>query len=427
MILALVMCPNVWGEEETLDVRVQSRQEAPLKLLIGIIGAENSSVRTVAQTIKNDIEFEGHFAVDCKMFSHLTTLSQMQALASEGYPIALFIQEGVKDNHSVIDWHIYDTQQASMLAAKRHVKVGSLPRGWAHEVADSVFQVLLSKESSFSSRIAYCKNVHIQGKRAVRHICVADFDGGNVQSVVKKSTLNIMPRWNTDAQRPLLFYSEGTDKNFRLIVNDLHGHSWVASNLDGLNMLPAFSSDGKQVVYCASRGAGSCQLYLYTKNKLKRLTHNDGNNISPTMSADGSRVYFCSDYQGGKPAIYCYHIHDGTIERITKGGAAFSPSYHDAKRQLVYVQSVKGVLQVCLYDEKLNTHKQLTFDEGSKEECSWSPCGTYILYGVEQGGKGRIAMLNVVNKRQFFITDKDEDCSYPAWSPRYAHYPVVVG
>ena len=80
--------------------------------------------------------------------------------------------------------------------------------------------------------------------------------------------------------RPFLFYSENTNANMRMMAVDMHKKKVIASNFDGLNMLPAFSPDGKAVVYCATRGSGNCQLYHWSHKTLKKLTHNTGNNFA---------------------------------------------------------------------------------------------------------------------------------------------------
>lgn len=418
-----------FGAQETFDVEVKAQHSAPMRMLIGLLGAQSDSLEAVARALQQDIEFEGHCAVECHYGTQVQTVLELQAIDAAGYPLALFLQEGKQKQHTYIDWYLYDTQQAVMITGKRHHTVGSVARGWGHAIAEVVFQALTGSTVCFSGRIAYCKDVRITGKRAVRHIYVADMTDfqGTAQSVITKSTLNIAPRWNRDPARPLLFYSEGTDRNFRLMVNDLCGHSWVSSNLDGINMQPSFSGDGKQVVFCASRGEGSTQLYAYQKGRLKRLTDHNGNALAPAMTSDGSRIYFCSDYEDKAPAIYCYQVATGAIERITRGGMAFSPHYCEANGCLVYAQSVKGVFQLFVYDDQNKMSRQLTFDGENKEECSWSPCGTYIVYCATISGRGRLVLLHVATGKKRYLTSKDEDCSYPIWSPRYAVYPAVKG
>ena len=93
------------------------------------------------------------------------------------------------------------------------------------------------------------------------HIYIADYDGSNEECIVQTPTINVSPRWNNDGKRPLLFYSENTNSNMRMMAVDLHKKRVVASNFDGLNMLPAFAPDGKSVIYCATRGDANCHLY----------------------------------------------------------------------------------------------------------------------------------------------------------------------
>ena len=191
-------------------------------------------------------------------------------------------------------------------------------------------------------------------------------------------------------------------------------------------MVPSFSQDGKKVVYCASRGDGSCHVYYYENGALKRLTHNRGNNVSPTFTEDGTKIFFCSDFQTGQPQIYCYDLQADFLERITQGGYCAAPSYCSTNEKVAYSKIVKGTMQLFIYDTHTKKHTQLTFDKGNKEECSWSPCGNYLLFSLENKDKCRIAMLNLLTNERRFITSEKEVCSYPAWSPIYDQFPVVA-
>ena len=83
-------------------------------------------------------------------------------------------------------------------------------------------------------------------------------------------------------------------------------------------------------------------------------------------------------------------------------------------------------MQLMLYDTTKNTHSQLTFSPGNKEECSWSPCGNYLLFSQEEGAKSAIVSLHMQTKKTKVLTAAREICSYPAWSPVYAQLPHVT-
>jgi len=89
---------------------------------------------------------------------------------------------------------------------------------------------------------------------------------------------------------------------------------------------------------------------------------------------------------------------------------------------LAYAKMIKGTMQVFLYNLKTKRHKQLTFDAGNKEECSWSPCGNYLLFAVEKGRESRLALLNLISNDRRFVTTDGSVCCYPVWSCPYDNF-----
>ena len=405
-----------------LDVQVVAKQHAKVPLFFGVITPEGNELQEIAQLVKRDLEFSGQFDVAVVAMPEKIGKKEIKELLAKGYPLALFVNESA---HNAIEWRVYDTIQGDMVKGKKYTKRGIASTGWAHNIADLVWPVLTGQDGFFSTKIAYCKDVKLAHKKIVKYVCLADYDGSNEQVLVSVPTVNVAPRWNNDVSNPLLFYSEYTNENVRLVGVDMKRRRRITSDFEGINMLPAFSHDGKKVVYCASRGDGNCQLYYGDRNGIKKLTNNSGHNISPTLSTDDKTIYFCSDYQTGSPQIYVYRLDTGAIERITQGGYCASPAYSSKRGQLAYAKMIDGQMQVMVYDERTKAHTQLTTGAGSKEECSWSPCGNYLIYAVRGRSSSQIAMLNLTTKQQRFLTDKSIYCGYPAWSPMYEVFPTI--
>lgn len=406
-----------------VSVSVAAREHAKMKFLIVSVGT-HEEVKQIADIIARDCQWTGQCEVTVRSCDNVTTKQQMKDYALEGFPLVLFVSN---DNvHDSIDWRLYDTRRVQLIGGKQYHKRGTVVRGWAHNIADEVWPIITGNPGIFSTKIAYCKDViRKKNKPPLKYIMIADYDGSNGEALITTPTINLAPRWNADVNNPLLFYSESTNINIRLMTANMKGQRKIASNFDGLNMQTAFSKDGTKMVYCASRGNGSCQVYYYSKGDFRKITHNEGNNVSPSMASDGSKFYYCSDYKAGKPYIYCYDFATNTHIPILEQGYCYCPSYCTPRHQVAYCKMVSGYAQLFVYDELTKEHVQLTFDATSKDECSWSPCGNFLLFATENKGKSRLAMLNLLTNERKFLSPEGEVCTYPAWSPIYQEYPVV--
>lgn len=433
VFLSLIMCCQVSIALDTvptvadasITVSVAPKEYEKLKLLLVMVGEQKQELKNILAIVKKDLEFSGQFSVDIEPCEQVATKKEVASLFDRGYSLAVFFN--TTSSNDAIEWRLYDTTQIVMLKGSKSQKRGMVLRGWAHNVSDGLWTALTGQDGFFSTKIAYCKEVPVKRKKRVNHVYVADYDGSNEQLLVSTPTVNVAPRWNRDSKNPLLFYSEYTNSNVRLVAVSMHKKRKIASDYDGINMLPAFSCDGKQVVYCASRGKGSSQLYCYDhKSELKKITNNQGNNVSPTFSDDGSKIFYCSDYLTGTPQIFCYDMVRNQQVRLTKDGYCASPSFCGKQNRLAYSKIVNGTMQLFVYDIGTREHTQLTFDAGHKEESSWSPCGNYLLFSIEKGAKSRIAMLNLLSNDIKYVTPENALCAYPSWSGAYDEFPVVV-
>lgn len=397
-------------------------QHAKMKLLVAVPSDQFEYTAEITQTLQKDLSFSGQFDVSVQSMDDLSTQKDIQALGKKGFPLVLFIALQPDDTH--IEWRLYNAIVGSMITGKKCKKYGTIPRGWAHTIANMVWPELTAQPGFFTSKIAYCKQIERPGKHDYKHICIADFDGSHEQVLVHDPTVNVGPRFNKGAKRCLVFYSQFTNQNVELKVASMDKKHKSVSSFSGVNMLPAFSEDGKKGAYCATKGDGTSQIYYFEQGQMIQITDNKGNNISPTIADNGNKVYFCSDISG-RPSIYCYHRDSGELERITFDAPCMSPSYDAVHDRLAYCKKIDGIYQVCTYDCGTKKHEQVTRGSGYKSECCWSPCGNYILYAVELPKRSYLETYHVLTKTQHQLATVG-NCSYPAWSPCYRELPVVA-
>jgi tol-pal system beta propeller repeat protein TolB len=418
LILAIHIIIPFYANPVTCNVSAGNSKKTQLAI-IGL-GEPTTYLKDVCKTVSGDLSFTHQFDVTTQYVKKLGSKKDLTKIYEKGLPIAVFISDEPTQEKLLV--RVYDTRTAKMIKGCKIPKHTEVTREWGHAVANAVLPILTTQDGFFSSKIVYCK---AKGKKHA--VCITDFDGSHEKELFVSDSSLVAPRWNNDKENPVVLYSEYTPVNVRLMTANLKGEKSVAVNFEGLNMLPAFSEDGSEVVLCLSE-EGNTHLYKYRYNKRKkrgvytRLTHNQGNNISPTLLANGD-IVFCSDYETGRTHIYYLKQKDGTLTRLSEGSSCYCPSYSRASHKVAYSQMHKGVAQLMLYDFETGQEKQITYDSGHKLESSWSPCGNYLIFSVDHGKNKRLAVKSLLTDKTRYLTSANQSCSYPSWSMNYEQFP----
>ncbi|MBN1549445.1 hypothetical protein JW872_02175 [Candidatus Babeliales bacterium] len=436
-ILVVLLSFALYAHDQIEVGSVSAQVNEKMGIVLALIDP-TGELQKVGNVVKQDLEFSNQFDVKIKKVSQVTEAEQIAEWFKKGTPFVVYLTK----EDGVYSWRLYDTADVSMIQGKKVDQRGNSPRGWAHAISDGIWHSLMGIQGSFSTKLVYGKGLQKRGKQSKKYLYVrdaADTAGYTETKLVSYPTISVSPRWNRDTKRPLVLYSEYTPTNVRLIAVDMERKRRLVSDFQGVNMQAAYAPDGTEVVYCLSRAPQktmpqhfTSQLYhyVYDKNKdrsvFKRLTLNSDNNFAPCWGP-GKSIFYASDSFSKKAPDICWlDIQAQKITWVTQGKYAVSPDYCAVNNKLAYCKMIDGLMQVFVYDLTSNMHKQVTFDATNKEDCSWSPCGTFLAYSSEAGGRSRIACYNSLTQEQRFITAAHEDCSYPAWSPAYELFPEVV-
>ena len=416
-------------QSEDLQVAVHVKQTQKVPLGLALVGKVDESMQHMVDRLQKDLQHSGQCQVSVKKIPSLKKQKDLTKHFAQDVFLAVFISKK-EDQYT---WRLYDLLSAEMIDGKTINAQEQSYHKTAHEIADQLWPVLMNNTSSFRSKIAYCKQVWKKSngrEKPFKQIWIADFDGSNPKLFIDIPTVSIAPRWSQQEDCPLLFYSENTLSNVQLVMSNMFGKRKTVCCFDGLNMQPTFSPTAQEVVFCLSKD-GSSQLYhsyvnaLNKKRIFERLTDNDGNNIAPCF-IDDNHVVFVSDFETRRPQLYIMNVSSKRLKRITDGGYCACPAYCKANNKLVYSKMVDGAMQLFEYDCGNNEHRQLTKGPGSKEEPTWSSCGNYILFGMNEGLCSRIAQLNLITGKVRYITKEGEHCTYPACSPVYDKFVGIL-
>lgn len=423
LVKVLILVFLVSYRLQALELAIGAKNHTAMPLVVGVIGHAQTKIEKLVGQIVKDLEFSKQFRIERISINDQNLHKEMlQALAKQNKPLALFINSLPDQGQMAqFEWRLYDLFDLKMLVGKTVTCKGDLNQA-AHQVANKVWQELMGVTSCFNSMIVACQKVKKNDKL---HQYIYGFHltsgAGHKKSIIDTHTVNFAPRWHP--KRRLLYYSQHTPKNVRLMSVDEYGRKSIVTDFSGLNLTPAISPQGQIVVALSSGGCEKLYRYEYDPkqkvNRFSALTDCRMHALSPTF-IDEEHILFCAiDAQSKLPRIAILDTNKRTATFLTGKAFCVSPAYSVVLNKIAYCKKTNGVQQIFIYDLKTKTHKQLTKTPGDKDECSFSPCGNYLVFTEESGKGGRIAVFSMIDQSIAYLSPIGENWSFPAWSPCY--------
>lgn len=308
--------------------------------------------------------------------------------------------------HDVTRQQAIDTREVMLPAPA----FGEAWRQALHRASDAVEEALTGTRGIAASRLLF-----VRGRRVWR----VDSDGANAQPVSDVGALS--PAWHPGGTR--FAFSQFGDNGTRIMVQELGGAARAVPGAGrGLNITPAFSPDGRTLVWASGEGNGTDLVAREEGETAARpVTVGRGaDNVSPTFSPDGRRLAFTSG-RSGHPEVYIADADGTNAELLTPfafGDRAYrsNPSWSPDGRAVAYQSQLEGRFQVMTIALRDRTSKQLTSD-GENEDPSWAPDGRHVVVVSTRGGRRDLWVLDAESGRTRQLTTGG-DARMPAWGPR---------
>ena len=196
-----------------------------------------------------------------------------------------------------------------------------------------------------------------------------------------------------DWEGPIARRTEPTLKAATPLVIAKHG-------IGRMNLGPALSPDGRQLVFFSERGQLSIEMYLADAASGKVIRAITRSTVDPEMqnlgfvnsggewSPDGKRFAF-STVNRGRPMLSVMEVASGRIVRrvpFADLGEVFRPTWSPDGRRIAFSALGRGVTDLWVLDLESGVVRRLTNDDWADLQPAWSPDGKNIAFVTDRFG-----------------------------------------
>ena len=385
-----------------------------LRLAPGSEG-QKKVAETIVKIVRNDLALTGAFEVlNPKAFIDTDGITQSTVRFPDWLNVkaAGLVKGQLKQDGAKLAVELHGFEVAAAKEGLTKTVSGTDVRALAHEISDEIFRYYTGEPGVFRTKIAYVKRV--QGQKQV---FTMDMDGEGVVQVTKDGGLNLLPAFSPDG-RSLLFTSYRMDNPdlFELVLAD--GSLKRISSRPGLNTGGRVSPDNSKIALTLSLD-GNSELYLLDRSGaiLKRLTSSWAIDTSPSWSPDGKQLAFVSS-RAGNPQLYIMSADGGEPKRITfQGTYNQTPAFSPRGTHVAFTaRDERNVFDIFVLDLRTNQIKRVTQDQGNNEEPSFSPNGRLLVFSTTRGGTRQLVISHIDGTKQTVVTAGGEHSS-SSWGP----------
>lgn len=378
--------------------------------------------RTLTQVLKADLKFESIELLPDSLLAAIPPVNpdgpnfvEVQGLNAT---MLVTMKASVTGGEITVEAKLHTVADGKAILAKRYTGKADNPRIFAHQLSDEIL-ALAQLKGVARSKIAFVSDRDSGGKRT-KELYIMDYDGYNPRRVTVNNSINLMPAWSPDG-RSLAYTSFRRPASPDLYVASIfEGKNTNVTNGAGQVSSATFSPDGKRIAYALSKG-GNTDIWVSNADGsgARKITSSSGLDTAPFWSPTGQEIAFTSD-RGGTPQIYVMDAEGLNVRRLTTIGSwNDAPAWNPNKQypEIAYTARIEGGFEIAVLNYETRAVRQITQGKGSCEYPSWSPSGRHLTFACGRGSKWQIGVADREGRSVTMLPAGPGKNEQPDWGP----------
>lgn len=190
--------------------------------------------------------------------------------------------------------------------------------------------------------------------------------------------------WSPDGKRIAVSRSRGGDsRQIWLVPADVGEPTQFTEDPDGAaSDMPAFSADGRGIVFRSNRGGAGNLWYQDLQSKIARqLTTGPGPDVMPSVTRDGSIAFLNTQ---NRSVLLRYDLQNAQTQTLlSQSGIFWAPAISPDGAEIAYARGEPdGSWHIWAIPAEGGTTHQLTFGKVSQIYARYTPDGNEVLYST---------------------------------------------